>query len=146
MSKETNNITEEKNDFDDCILPFISFIATIYAVLFPLFWIPFTFTKIGFPVFLLYVWPFCILAWIISLIVAQRYMQKRGFERFIVISALICIIVQTVLIFYFSYPDLWAGKQPWTNLELGSVADRPWGILSLLFYTYICYSLLIINH
>lgn len=106
MSKETNNITEEKNDFDDCILPFISFIATIYAVLFPLFWIPFTFTKIGFPVFLLYVWPFCILAWVVSLIVAQRYMQKRGFERFIAISALTCIIVQTVLIFYLSYPDL----------------------------------------
>lgn len=107
MSEQIENEQEsERNNFDNYIIPLVTVFAVPYAALFPLFWIPFTFTQIGFPVYSLYAWPFCMLVWLLSLIVVHKYLEKQGYERFIAVSAVTCVLVQTVLIFYYSFHDL----------------------------------------
>lgn len=101
-----NKENEKWDDLDDLVIPVVTYSAVPYAALFPLFWIPFAFTKIGFPVYSLYVWPICVLVWLIVLIVAHNHLGKKAFERFVAISAVACIFVQIVLTFYLSYPDL----------------------------------------
>lgn len=107
MSEQIDNEEEkDKNDFDNYLIPLLTLFAVPYAALFPLFWIPFTFTQIGFLVYSLYVWPFCMLAWLLSLIVVHKHLEKRSYNRFIAVSAVACVLIQTILIFYYSYPDL----------------------------------------
>lgn len=105
MSEQIEN-EEEKDGFDNYIIPLVTVYAVPYAALFPLFWIPFTFTPIGFPVYSLYAWPFCVLVWLLSLIVARKYLEKQSYVRFIAVSAVACVLVQTIITFYFSYPNL----------------------------------------
>lgn len=105
-TSKSEQARKEEDDFEGCIVPLINFMAIPYATLYPLFWVPFAFTAIGFPVYSLYVWPFCVLAWLLSLIVAHRYLKGRPFDYYIAVSTLLCVLVETVLTFYLSYPDL----------------------------------------
>lgn len=97
---------KEEDDFDGCIVPLITFFAIPYAALFPLFWVPFAFTPLGFPIYSLYVWPFCVLEWLLSLLAARKRLANRSFYYFIAVSTVLCVLVETVLTFYLSYPDL----------------------------------------
>lgn len=54
-SQISNKESKEDNGFEGCIIPMITFFAMPYAALYPLFWVPFAFTTIGFPVYCLYV-------------------------------------------------------------------------------------------
>lgn len=109
-----NNETAEKptvpyvedRDIDGCVVPLTMIVVVPYAALYPLFWVPFAFTKIGFPVYSLYVWPVCLFAWLASLIVARKYLNERDFFRFLVLASVFSVLIQTVLTFWLSYPDL----------------------------------------
>ncbi len=96
----------DDNEFDGCIIPLITFFTVPLSALYPLWWFPFIFSKIGFPIYSLYVWPFCAIAWLLSLIMAHKRLGERAFTRFIAISSLVCLVVLNVLTFYFSFPDL----------------------------------------
>lgn len=96
----------KENDFDGCVIPLINFFTVPYAALYPLFWVPFLFSPLGFPVYCLYVWPICVLIWVLSLIVAHKHMVDRHFSYFIALSTILCVIVETALTFYLSFPDL----------------------------------------
>ena len=105
-SQISNKESKEDNGFEGCIIPMITFFAMPYAALYPLFWVPFAFTTIGFPVYCLYVWPFCVLIWLLSLLTAHKYLEEKSFDHFIAVSSVLCVLIQTVLTFYLSYPDL----------------------------------------
>lgn len=106
VPKKRRKYYRNENDLDGCIFPLMYFFVTPYAVLFPLFWVPFAFTEIGFPVYSLYVWPFCLLIWVLSMLAAKKCLSEKHFDYFTAVSTIVCALVQTILTFYYSYSNL----------------------------------------
>lgn len=101
-----SDVKKEEDLMNGCFVPFMLFVGVIFALLYPIVWTPFAFTRMGFPIDSLYVWPPCVLVWILLSVFTYRHVGKNAFIWYMLISSWTCLTIETFLTFHFALPPL----------------------------------------